>query len=359
MVEAEEAPAPAPAPNNIVGLNLARLHQPRYIWAASEVANANGGAWGYVTILLTNQDRNVSSPEHLLQQVLDRCYEARLQPIIRVGTRFDESTGIWERPTDDDPALWRELFERVTWPTRTVWVVPANEPNLGREWGGTVDVPSYARYLERCMHIFGDSPRFKVVNGPLNLSNPHNPPEMRDAFDFLAEHMALTPSVFERLPAWASNSYQIDGVGEGERFTHRGYEVELEQIGRDLPVIITESGVLHRHGEDEIARFFVEAYKHWQSDRRVIAATPLFWDPDVDDHWMFTLDAEGNVGTSSATYRTLRELPRVAGSPEVVPPFGNTPRISAAAVKSRPLPIFLPDPPPPASGLVESRDAAP
>jgi len=50
-------------------------------------------------------------------------------------------------------------------------------------------------------------------------------------------------------------------------------------------------------------------------------------------------------------------LPRVAGSPGLVPPFGNTPRITASAVRSRPLPIFLPDPPP-ASGLDESRDVA-
>lgn len=160
-------------------------------------------------------------------------------------------------------------------------------------------------------------------------------------------------------PGQRSNSYKIDGIGEGDRFTHKGYEVELEQLGRDLPVVITESGVLHRHGEEEIAQFFVQAYKEWQADRRVIAATPLFWDPDFDKHWMFTLDSQGNVETSSATYRTLRELPRVAGSPDVLPPFGNTPRVSASAVKARPLPIFLPDPPPPASSLDESKDAAP
>ena len=160
-------------------------------------------------------------------------------------------------------------------------------------------------------------------------------------------------------PGQRSNSYKIDGIGEGGRFTHKGYEVELERIGRDLPVVITESGVLHRHGEEEIAQFFVQAYKDWQADRRVIAATPLFWDPDFDKHWMFTLDSQGNVETSSATYRTLRELPRVAGSPDVLPPFGNTPRVSASAVKARPLPIFLPDPPPPASSLDESKDAAP
>jgi hypothetical protein len=46
MAAPEPAPGPAPPPNNIVGLNLARLHQARFIWAASEIANANGGSWG-------------------------------------------------------------------------------------------------------------------------------------------------------------------------------------------------------------------------------------------------------------------------------------------------------------------------
>src|SRR5262245_8193354 len=32
-----------PARNNIVGLNIARLHQPMYIWAASDLINANNG----------------------------------------------------------------------------------------------------------------------------------------------------------------------------------------------------------------------------------------------------------------------------------------------------------------------------
>ena len=67
MAEPNDGAEVAPRPNNIVGLNLARLHQSQYIWAASEVANANGGAWGYITILLTNQDRDSSAPAHLLQ----------------------------------------------------------------------------------------------------------------------------------------------------------------------------------------------------------------------------------------------------------------------------------------------------
>ena len=55
-----ERPLPADnlRSNNIVGLNVARWHQPRYIRAAADVVNANGGAWGYVTVLLTNADRD-------------------------------------------------------------------------------------------------------------------------------------------------------------------------------------------------------------------------------------------------------------------------------------------------------------
>lgn len=346
MAEAEATTAHAqttrPA-NNIVGLNVARLVQPRYIWAASSVANANGGNWGYVTILLTRDDRDNELSGHQLQQVLDRCYEARVQPIVRVGTRFDVATGVWDRPHDSDPARWRALFEQVRWPNRTVWIVPANEPNLGREWGGAVDVPSFVSYLNLFMATFADSDTFKVVNAPLNLSNPHQLPIMQDAFDFLAEMAGLDGSIFERLPAWATNSYKVDGFGEGVRFTHRGYELELEVIGREMPVIITETGWLNRRSDEDIARFYTQAYKDWQADHRVIAATPLIWDPDVDDHWMFTFDDKGEIVSTNGGYHALRALPRVAGSPHLTAPLANTPRVSAAAVRTRPLPIFMPD----------------
>jgi hypothetical protein len=349
--EAAEVPPLADAPpNNIVGLNLARLHQPRYLRAAADVVNANGGAWGYVTILLTRQERDNELSAMVLQQLLDRCFEARLLPIVRVATTFDVETGIWERPTDDEPTRWRALFEQVRWPNRLVWVIPANEANLGREWGGEVDVVSYARYVEQFMNVFEGADRLRVVNGPMNLSNPHKLPEMQDAFDFLERQADLTPSYFERLPAWATNSYRVDGLGEGARFTHKGYETELEFVGRDMPVIVAESGFLNHHDDEAVARFFVQAYKEWQADRRVIAATPLIWDPDADDRWMFTLDDFGGVESDSAAYRALRGLPRIAGSAQAGPVVANTARVSASAVKARPLPVFLPDPQPATDG---------
>jgi hypothetical protein len=329
--------------NNIVGLNIARLMQPQYILTASNIVNANGGSWGYLTILLTRQDRDNALSYYQLQQVLDRCYEARVQPIVRVATRFDVDTGIWDRPDESDPIRWRALLDQVRFPNTPVWIIPANEPNLGREWGGQVDVASFVQYQNAFMAQFADADRYKVLNAPLNLSNPHQLPLMQDSFDFLAEMAHLDPTIFERLPAWATNSYKVDGFGEGVRFTHRGYELELEFIGREMPVLITETGWLNRRSDEDIGRFYSQAYQDWQADRRVIAATPLIWDPDVDDHWMFTFGENGEIETANGAYYALRALPRLAGSPHATVPLANTPRVSAAAVKSRPLPIFLPD----------------
>src|SRR4051812_41710610 len=74
---APTSPAPAPSrtpaspepvvsaddgsvPNNIVGLNVARLHQDTYIYVAAELVNSNGGDWGYLTVVWTAQDRDNS-----------------------------------------------------------------------------------------------------------------------------------------------------------------------------------------------------------------------------------------------------------------------------------------------------------
>ena len=81
--------AQGPIPNNIVGLNVARLHQPLYIWAASDLVNANGGDWGYLTVVWTMQDREAPMADYNLQLFLDRCFELHVQPIVRVATRFE------------------------------------------------------------------------------------------------------------------------------------------------------------------------------------------------------------------------------------------------------------------------------
>src|SRR5215207_9207963 len=50
--------AAAPSENNIIGLNVARLRKDRYIYAAADLVNANGGDWGYLTVVFTASERD-------------------------------------------------------------------------------------------------------------------------------------------------------------------------------------------------------------------------------------------------------------------------------------------------------------
>jgi hypothetical protein len=342
--DAPDAPAGPSDRNNIVGLNVARLHQPLYIWAASDLVNANGGDWGYITVVWTIQDREDRNAEYNLQLFLDRCYEFHVQPIVRVATKFEAkrepvepgqrpikpneqgAEGSWIRPDGDEPAKWRAFFETGKWPTRHAWIIVGNEPNLGREWGGAVDAASYARYLGHFLDVFKDAPRFDVVGGALDISNTTAMPTMQDALEFLDGMRDAVPGIFERLPAWASNPYRVLNRGASARYTHRAYEIELDHIGREMPVLITEAGHLDTGDEQEIARFYEDAFRDWRADAKVVAATPLFWHPDRNDFWMFELDKKGAFVHKSPTYELMRRIPRVAGSAQYTVTLANTAR---------------------------------
>jgi hypothetical protein len=312
--------------NNIVGLNVARLRRDRYVEAAAELVNANGGDWGYLTVVFTAEERDSATGDQLLRELLDRCYEFHLQPIIRVATRFDPGTETWSRPEPGDAEKWRDFLERGKWPTAKVWVIAGNEPNLGREWGGEVDAAAYAAYLDHFVNVFSDSERFMVANGPLDASNTSEMPKMQDAYEFLDEMEAAVPGIFTRIEGWASNPYMVPHQGPGLRYTHRAYESELEYIGRDMPVLITEAGHLNTGDEKEIAAFYEEAFRDWMADSRVVAVTPLFWHPDRGVYWMFDFSKENQVISKSPTYELIQRLPRERGSPAYAPDMGNVAR---------------------------------
>ena len=372
----EAAPQQAAVPdgNNIIGLNVARLRKDRYVYAAAELVNANGGDWGYLTVVFTAAERDSALGEALLQQLLDRCFEQHLQPIIRVSTRFDIETETWSRPEPEDAERWRAFLEKGRWPTKRVWVIAGNEPNLGREWGGEVDSFGYAQYLSHFLDVFADSERFKVVNGPLDASNSTEMPKMQDAYEFLGGMEAAVPGIFTRLAGWASNPYSVPHQGPGLRYTHLAYEAELEAIGRDMPVLITEAGHLNTGDDKEIAAFYEEAFRDWMADPRVVAVTPLFWHPDRGVYWMFDFDQNSQIIDKSPTYELIQRLPRPRGSPEYVTEIENVargeqpllpPKIENIALKPPPTepdtvqaesqaappePEVVPQEPPPASG---------
>ena len=140
---------------------------------------------------------------------------------------------------------------------------------------------------------------------------------------------AASPGIFERLHGWASNPYSVPHQGPEPRYTHRAYESELEAIGRDMPVLITEAGHLNTGDEKEIAAFYEDAFRDWMADPRVVAVTPLFWHPDRGVYWMFDFSRDNKVIEKSPTYELIQRLPRERGSPLYAPEMGNVARAAA------------------------------
>ncbi len=186
------------------------------------------------------------------------------------------------------------------------------------------------------MDVFQDSDTFRVVNAPLDISNGTRLPEMQDAFEFIDEMRAAVPDIFDRLSAWASNPYRVPSGGEDIRYTHLAYRAELAAIGQELPVIIAESSLMETDDDYAIADYYDHAFRDWMDDRRVLAATPLFWNPNTNRFWMFTPNPDGSVGLMSPTYQRIRDLPKRAGSPSYTPPIARAPRSSASALFASP-----------------------
>ncbi|MFN8523012.1 MAG: hypothetical protein U0821_07870 [Chloroflexota bacterium] len=303
-------PAPRPA-NNPVGINLVRWFDPFYVKAVGDLVNASGGDWGYVTIVMIEDERlNVAR----FQAFLDQCAISHLTPIIRVGTRFDVDREVWAKPDWGEPARWRRFFDSVRWPTASRHLLVGNEPNLGREWGGEVQPAEYARYLSHWIDIFADEPRYVIYNGALDASNDTHLPDRMDEFEFIAGMRDGVSNIFEKLHGWASNPYHFWWSAEKRRFTFRAYDHELEVIGRDLPVIIVESGLGHIDDPGQVADYYQMAFEAWQADSRVLAATPLFWNPEENRFWMFDVNRDGTLRESSPTYERIRRLKKSGGS---------------------------------------------
>ncbi|MHB1160707.1 MAG: hypothetical protein ACYC3V_10325 [Chloroflexota bacterium] len=296
-------------PNNKVGINVIRHFDTRYLSAVSQVVNSSGGDWGYVSVLLLKEDWG--NPARI-QRFLDDANRLHLIPILRISTRMEGPS--WVKPESSDPAEWKRFLTGLRWHTPVVHMTVGNEPNLGLEWGGQPNPREYARYLSSFLDSFSDvRGRFKILNGPMDISNLTGP-GMMDDFEFLAEMKAEVPDIFTRLDGWATNPYHFF-EDRGIRYTYRGYAQELDFIGVKLPVFVMESYIGFVEDKQVIARYYDTAFNYWLKDPRVVAATPHFYNPEAHVFWMFDADAAGNPINLSPTAETIRRMPKTPGSP--------------------------------------------
>jgi hypothetical protein len=211
---------------------------------AAELVNSNGGDWGYVTIVIQENDRN----HEKWQDIFNKLRELHLIPIIRVATV--PQGPVWKRPVPEDVDSWVDFLNGLNWVVKDRYVILFNETNHGQEWGGSVDPVSYAKISQLFAQKLKERNKdFFVMLGGLDASAPSAAPEYADEADYLKTVIdTIGKDDFNKLfSGLSSHSYPNPGfVGSpyaSGRGSVRTYEWELyllESWGvKELPVFLT------------------------------------------------------------------------------------------------------------------------
>jgi len=298
--------------NNKFGIHISHRED---LVRAAELVNSQGGDWGYITIVIQDNDKN----QKKWQAFFDLCREKHLIPLVRIATH--PKGDFWEAPTPEDIASWADFFASLNWPVKARYLIIFNEPNQAKEWGGRIAPQEYALVLDAALRVFKErNSDFFILNAGFDQAAPDSKTTM-DEVRFLKEVEKVVPGIFSRLDGWASHSYPRFGSNvkpwEKGRATLSGYLWELEilrkkfGVEKELPVFITETGWSNRGKNGQLWQYAFENI--WLKDERVVAVTPFILNYPFPPFLDFSfLDKEGNPYPQ---YEVIKNLPKVKGQP--------------------------------------------
>lgn len=310
--------------NNKIGMHLAQPHLSD-LKKVAELVNSNGGDWGYVTLVMEENDRNFQK----WQEIFDLLRQYHLIPIIRLATHPDGAH--WRKPGKEDAQGWSDFLNSLNWVVKNHYVILFNEPNHGSEWGGAVDASDYAETAkEFAEKLKGKNQDFFVMLAAIDASAPNIIPAYLGEEYFLQQFFQkVSVEDFERLfDGIASHSYPNPAFSgtpwDGGRGTVRSYDWELGLfrsfgIQKNLPIFITETGwSAQRLSRATIASYFQTAYQNvWIPDSRVVAVTPFVFDyqaePFIQFSWKMYQSEE-----LYPQYYTVQSLAKIKGEPEQI-----------------------------------------
>jgi hypothetical protein len=336
--------------NNKFGIHLAQPHL-EALSEAAKLVNSQGGDWGYVTLVMQENDRKFDK----WQEIFNQLRKLHLIPIIRLATSPEGE--VWRRPKATEAKDWADFLDSLNWVVKKRYVVLFNEPNHGSEWGGEVDAKNYAEVATEFAKVLKEKdPDFFIMLAGLDASAPQSPPNFEDeeiflqkVFEFIGQVNEASvvkgsgssspntetgvvtvkrSTLFDLIDGWSSHSYPNPGFSGSPWDTGRGtvktYEWELETLKRlgitkELPVFITETGWVRQvQNEEKVAENFQVAFENvWQQDKRVMAVTPFVLDyqspPFLDFSWQ-----KPGVKEFYKQYFAIQSLPKIKGEPEQI-----------------------------------------
>lgn len=305
---------PLSVPNNIYGIHVQDEND---LNGAISLVNSSGGGWGYVTLVITENERNTER----WQRVFDKLRRNHVIPIIRIATAADGNK--WKEPAFDDIDNWVSFLNSLNWVIKNRYVVIGNEPNHAVEWGGKVDPESYATYLKdfstKLKIASGD---FYVLPAGLDASAPNSRSTMDESL-FISRMLKSEPDIFSYVDGWTSHSYPNPNFSGSERDRGRGtittYDWELNylrslSVSKNLPVFITETGWSdEKLNHEEIGKRLKYSYSEVWSDKRIVAVTPFLLNYTTPPFEVFSW--KNKDGTFKSFYDDVKGIKKTKGEP--------------------------------------------
>ncbi len=303
--------------NNKFGIHITQPSD-KELKQAAELVNSNGGDWGYITLVIQENDRDTQK----WNTVFNKLRHLHLIPIIRLAT--SAKGNYWRRPDINDTTKWVHFLNSLTWVVKKRYVILFNEPNHGKEWGGKVDVRQYANIsLAFAKKLKESNPDYFVMLAGLDASAPHNPPLYEDEKVFL-EQLSHHKDLFKYVDGLASHSYPPSYIGSPHisgRRSIKTYEWELQilkkmGVKKQLPVFITETGWIN--SMRNVDKYFEYAFKKvWLQDERVIAVTPFILEYQTYPFSQFSWIKPNDKGVYPQ-YTTIQNIHKTKGKPEII-----------------------------------------
>lgn len=275
---------PLATTNNRFGIHVLELDD---LKAAADLVNSNGGQWGYVTLVIRQNDQNHDK----WQTIFDKCRELKLIPIIRLATYPKDD--YWVKPELSQIQSWVSFLDSLNWVVQNRYIILFNEPNHQKEWGNHINPQEYVKVTKAFyQQLKASSNDYFILPAGFDTAAPNSQTTMV-ATNYWQQMLKEDPNIFTLFDGWNSHSYpnpgfsgSVTGSGLGSLSS---YQAEVNYLSRfglstNTPVFITETGWIHRDGKvlgattnptTALSNFFVKAYTKVWTKPNLVAITPF------------------------------------------------------------------------------------
>lgn len=300
-------------PNNKFGVHILFTSE---LEKARELINSNGGDWGYITIPIQANDKDLEK----WQKFMDESKQIHVIPIIRIATEnYYFNTSFWRKPSQEDVLDFANFLNSLEWPVKNRYVIIFNEVNRGDEWEGTPNPAEYAQILNYAVKVFKSlSPDFFIISAGLDNASAN------DQYYFMMQMNQEAPGIFNKIDGLGSHSYPNPGFSQPpwtitnksiSSFKFEG-NLAFELSGKNLPVFITETGWSRdKLSENQISSYFTYAFENIWSDENIVAVTPFLLQAGHGPFFQFSLIHDD--GSFNEISKTLQGIAKTKGSPTI------------------------------------------